>query len=66
MTGAAAGIVFTYQACHRPRITTAQYGYLNQLVYNSSGSIGDVTNLSLFGMSNLSLAANAAANAIPT
>ncbi len=26
---------------------------MNQLVYNSSASIGDVTNLSLFGMSNL-------------
>ncbi len=50
--GRGAGIVFTYLA---GRYYSSIYGYLDQLTYNSSASLGDVTNLSLFGTSNLSL-----------
>jgi hypothetical protein len=57
--GRGAGIVFTYQA---GRYYSSIYGYLDQLTYNSSASLGDVTNLSLFGTSNLSLATSYAAN----
>lgn len=47
--GRGAGIVFTYQA---GRYYSSIYGYLDQLTYNTSTSLGDVTNLSLFGTSN--------------
>ena len=60
--GRGAGIVFTYQAS-TGRYYNSTYGYLDQLVYDSSGSIGDVTNLSLFGTSNLTEANAYAANA---
>ena len=50
--GRGAGIVFTFQAS-TGLYYNSTYGYLNQLVYNSSASAGDVTNLSLFGMSSL-------------
>ena len=60
--GRGAGIVFTYQAS-TGLYYSSTYGYLNQLVYNSSSSAGDVTNLSLFGMSNLTEATNYAGNA---
>ena len=50
-----AGIVFTYQAA-TGRYYSSTYGYLDQLSYTASASPGDVTNLSLFGTSNLSLA----------
>ena len=51
--GRGAGIVFTYQASSG-RYYSATYGYLDQIAYNASTSAGDVTNLSLFGTSNLS------------
>ena len=59
--GRGAGIVFTYQAA-TGLYYNSTYGYLNQLVYNSSSSAGDVTNLSLFGMSNLTEADDFASN----
>jgi hypothetical protein len=43
--------VFTLQPTGRYYNST--YGYLDQLTYNSSGSAEDVTNLSLFGTSDL-------------
>ena len=52
--GRGAGIVFTYQATNG-RYYSSTYGYFDRLTYVSSGSLGDVTNLSLFGTSNLSL-----------
>jgi len=60
--GRGAGIVFGYQASSG-RYYNATYGYLDQLVYNASGSKNDVTNLSLYGTSNLSLANQYASNA---
>ena len=56
------GIVFTYQAS-TGRYYSSVYGYLDQMTYNASASLGDVTDLSLFGTSNLSLATSYAANA---
>lgn len=61
--GRGAGIVFTYQAS-TGRYYNSVYGYLDQLVYNSSSSAGDVTNLSLFGTNSLSLADAYASNAV--
>ena len=60
--GRGAGIVFTYQAA-TGRYYNSTYGYLDQLTYNSSGSLDDITNLSLFGTSSLSLANAYASNA---
>jgi hypothetical protein len=60
--GRSAGIVFTYQAS-TGRYYSSTYGYLDQLTYDSSASAGDVTNLSLFGTSNLSMATEYASNA---
>jgi hypothetical protein len=60
--GRGAGIVFTYQAS-TGRYYSSTYGYLDQIVYNTSSSAQDVTNLSLFGTSNLGLANAYAANA---
>ena len=60
--GRGAGIVFAYQAS-TGRYYNATYGYLDQLVYNASGNKNDVTNLSLYGTSNLSLANQYAGNA---
>ena len=60
--GRGAGIVFTYQAA-TGRYYNSTYGYLDQLVYNSSASPNDVTNLSLFGTSSLSQANAYASNA---
>ncbi|HUB46848.1 MAG TPA: putative Ig domain-containing protein, partial [Acetobacteraceae bacterium] len=59
--GRGTGIVFTYQAA-TGLYYNSTYGYLNQLVYNSSSGAGDVTNLSLFGMSNLAEANAFASN----
>jgi hypothetical protein len=56
------GIVFTYQPL-TGLYYNSTYGYLNDLVYNSSSSLDDVTSLSLFGTSNLSLANAYASNA---
>ncbi len=56
-----AGIVFTYQASSG-RYYSSIYGYLDQLNYNLSDSLGDVTNLSLFGTNNLSQATAYAAD----
>ena len=61
--GRGTGIVFSYQAS-TGRYYNSTYGYLDQLTYNSSSSAGDVTNLSLFGTSSLSLADNDATNAV--
>jgi hypothetical protein len=61
--GRGTGIVFTYQATSGEYYNSV-YGYLDQLTYSFSSSSGDVTNLSLFGTNNLSLANNDAANAI--
>ena len=60
--GRGAGIVFTYQASSG-RYYNSTYGYLDQLTYNSSGSLNDVTNLSLFGCTSLSAATSYASNA---
>lgn len=60
--GRGAGIVFTYQAASG-RYYSSTYGYIDKLTYVSSGSLGDVTNLSLFGTSDLSLATTYADNA---
>jgi hypothetical protein len=61
--GRGAGIVFTYQASSG-RYYNSIYGYFDQLTYNSSGSLDDLTNLSLFGTSSLSLANQYATNAV--
>ena len=61
--GRGSGIVFTYNAS-TGEYYNSTYGYLNQLVFNASGSAGDVTNLSLFGTNSLSLANNDATNAV--
>src|SRR5580658_3608648 len=60
--GRGTGIVFTYQAS-TGRYYNSTYGYFDQLTYNSSGSLDDVTNLSLFGTNNLSQATTYASNA---
>jgi hypothetical protein len=60
--GRGAGIVFAYQAS-TGHYYSSTYGYLDQLTYRSSGSLADVTNLSLFGTSNLGQATYYAANA---
>jgi Putative Ig domain len=57
-----AGIVFTYQG-FTGRYYSSIYGYLDQLTYQSSGSLADVTNLSLFGASDLGPATSYAASA---
>jgi hypothetical protein len=56
------GLVFTYQGSSG-RYYNSTFGYLDQLTYNSSGSRNDVTNLSLFGTSNLSQANSYATSA---
>ena len=53
--GRGTGIVFTYQAS-MGRYYNDTYGYLDQLTYTSSSSPFDVTNLSLFGTNDASLA----------
>jgi len=60
--GRGTGIVFTYNSM-TGLYYNSTYGYLNQLTYNSSSSLNDVTNLSLFGTSNLSQANAYATNA---
>jgi hypothetical protein len=60
--GRGTGIVFTYQPLIG-RYYNSVYGYLDQLTYNASGSAGDVTNLSLFGTSNLAQATADASSA---
>jgi hypothetical protein len=60
--GRGAGLVFTYQAS-TGRYYNSTYGYFDQLVYNSSASKSDVTNLSLFGTNSLSQATSYASNA---
>ena len=60
--GRGAGIVFIYQPT-TGRYYNSTYGFLDQLTYNSSSSLGDVTNLSLFGTSDLSEANQYANNA---
>lgn len=52
-----AGLVFTYQAASG-RYYSSKYGYFDQVHYTSSASPNDVTNLSLFGTNNLSIANN--------
>ncbi len=53
--GRGIGITFTYQV-PTGRYFNSTFGYLDQLTYTSSASGGDVTSLSLFGTSDLSLA----------
>jgi Putative Ig domain len=53
--GRGTGIVFTYQAS-TGQYYNSTYGYLGQFTYTSSSSLDDVTSLSLFGTSNLSVA----------
>jgi hypothetical protein len=60
--GRGAGIVFTYQTASG-RYYNATYGYFDQLTYNASGSLDDVTNLSVFGTSNSGQANAYAGNA---
>lgn len=60
--GRGTGIVFTYQPTSG-RYYNSTYGYSDQLTYNASGSLNDVTNVSLFGTSNLSQATAYALNA---
>jgi hypothetical protein len=60
--GRAAGIIFTYIASSG-RYYNSIYGYLDQLTYNASASLDDVTNLSFFGTSSLGLATDYANNA---
>jgi hypothetical protein len=57
-----AGIVFTYQPS-TGRYYSSTYGYFDQLTYYSSGSLNDVTNLSLFGTNSLSQATTYASSA---
>ncbi len=47
------GLVFTYDAS-TGRYYNATYGYLDQMTYTASGSLDDLTELSLFGFSDLS------------
>ncbi|HEY1934008.1 MAG TPA: putative Ig domain-containing protein [Acetobacteraceae bacterium] len=61
--GRGAGIVFTYQAS-TGRYFNSTYGYLDQLTYNSSGSLDDLANLSLFGAGSFILANEYASNAV--
>ena len=58
-----AGIVFTYVAA-TARYSNSTYGFLDQLSYTASTSTADITDLSLFGTSNLSVANGYAANGI--
>jgi hypothetical protein len=53
--GRSCGIVFTWQASSGQYVN-ATYGSLSQLSYTSSDSLNDVTNISLYGTSNLALA----------
>jgi hypothetical protein len=53
--GRGAGIVFTYQSSSG-RYYNSTYGYLDQLTYNASASLNDVTDLSLFGTNSSSIA----------
>lgn len=58
-----AGIVFSYVPSSG-RFSNATYGFLDQLTYTASTSVGDVTHLSLFGTSDLNMATKYAASAI--
>lgn len=58
-----AGIVFTLAATSG-RYYNSKFGFLDQLVYTASSSRADVTDLSLFGTNNVSLANTYAINAI--
>ena len=60
--GRGAGIVFTWQAS-TGQYYNSTYGNLSQLTYTCSGSLGDVTDFSLFGTGNLQLANADAGNA---
>jgi hypothetical protein len=60
--GRGAGIVYTYQASTGTYVN-ATYGTLTQLDFAASASVNDVTNISLFGASNLGLADAYANNA---
>lgn len=60
--GRGVGLVFSLQAASG-RYYNSTYGYLDQLSYKASSMVGDVTNLSLFGTNNLSMANSYAKNA---
>lgn len=59
--GRGTGIIFRYQV-PAGRYYNSTFGYLDELTYTSSSSVGDVTSLSLFGTSDLSLATQDGAN----
>nr|WP_294512575.1 putative Ig domain-containing protein [uncultured Rhodopila sp.] len=59
--GRGAGIVFAYQVS-TGRYYNSTYGYLDQLTYNASGSLDDVTNLSLYALSSSTLPASYISN----
>lgn len=61
--GRGAGTVFAYQAA-TGRYYSAALGYLDQLTYTASASLGDVTSLSVFGTDNPWLAVTYAADAV--
>ena len=58
-----AGIVFTYSAA-TGRYSNSKYGFLDQLSYTASTSTADITDLSLFGTSDASLANRYASSGI--
>ncbi|MGI4797278.1 MAG: hypothetical protein ACRYG8_25145, partial [Janthinobacterium lividum] len=57
------GIVFSFLASSG-RFSNATYGFLDQLTYTASTSVGDVTHLSLFGTGDLNMATKYAADPI--
>jgi Putative Ig domain len=59
--GRGAGVVFAYQPLS-DRYYSNTLGYFDELAYTASTSAGDVTNLSVFGTSNLTLAMADASN----
>lgn len=58
-----AGIVFALNA-NTGHYSNSTYGYLDQLTYTASTSVGDVTDISLFSANTASIANNYASNAI--
>lgn len=60
--GRGADIIFTYQAS-TGQYYNSTYGYFNQLVYNSSSSPYDVTNISVYGTNSLMTVMAYASNA---
>jgi hypothetical protein len=59
--GRGCGIVYTWQASTH-QYTNATYGPLSQLTYTASGSLYDLTDISLFGTGNATIAQQDASN----